>query len=83
MSESYSATGLNSSQEKVAALAARGLTNREIAEHIGMAEHTVRTYVSQILSITGCSNRTDLAVRFQAGQFPVSGQPEMTEDFAL
>ena len=40
----------------------RGLSNKEIAEHIGLSEGTVRNYISTVLSKTGLRDRTQLAI---------------------
>jgi two-component system, NarL family, response regulator DevR len=39
-----------------------GLTNREIAAELKLAEKTVRNYVTNILAKVGVRNRTQLAV---------------------
>ena len=41
---------------------ARGLSNRAIAEELGMAERTARTHVSNILAKLGLSSRTQAAL---------------------
>lgn len=41
----------------------RGMTNREIAEALGISEYTVKNHVKSILQKLGCENRTQL-VRF-------------------
>ena len=40
----------------------RGMSNKEIAEHIGLSEGTVRNYISTVLSKTGLRDRTQLAI---------------------
>lgn len=37
--------------------------NKEIARRLRLSDLTVRTYVSQILTLTGCSSRSELAVK--------------------
>ncbi|MFT9487067.1 MAG: response regulator [Tepidibacillus sp.] len=50
------------SQEKeVLRLLAQGLTNKEIAEELGLVEKTVRNYVSQILAKLEVKNRIEAA----------------------
>jgi DNA-binding NarL/FixJ family response regulator len=41
---------------------ARGLSNRAIAEDLGIAERTARTHVSNILSKLGLTSRTQAAL---------------------
>ncbi len=43
-------------------LLAEGLTNRQIAERVHLAEKTVKNYISSILSKLGMSRRTEAAV---------------------
>ena len=45
---------------------AAGLTNRQIAEHLGLAEKTVKNYVSGLLAKLGMERRTQAAV-YRAG----------------
>jgi len=46
---------------------AAGLTNRQIAEHLGLAEKTVKNYVSGLLAKLGMERRTQAAV-YRANQ---------------
>lgn len=53
----------------------RGMTNREIAEALGISEYTVKNHVKSILQKLGCENRTQL-VRFaleRANRIPREG----------
>ena len=43
-------------------LIADGLTNRQIGEELGLAEKTVKNYVSSLLSKLGLERRTQAAV---------------------
>lgn len=45
----------------MAGLLGQGLTNREIAERVFLAEKTVRNYVSNVLAKLGMKNRTQVA----------------------
>ena len=46
----------------------RGRTNKEIAEHLGIAIATVKLHVQAILSATGARNRTEVVSRMASGQ---------------
>ncbi len=53
---------------------ARGLSNREIAEELGIAERTARTHVSNILAKLGLASRTQAALfAVQHGLVPGGG----------
>jgi two-component system response regulator DevR len=53
---------LNLRERQVLALIADGLTNRQIGEHLGLAEKTVKNYVSGLLSKLGFERRTQAAI---------------------
>ena len=53
---------LSQQQERVLELIVEGLSNREIAERLGLAEKTVKNYVSAILDKLGLRSRTQAAV---------------------
>jgi two-component system, NarL family, response regulator DevR len=53
---------LSQQQERVLELIVEGLSNREIAERLGLAEKTVKNYVSAILDKMGLKSRTQAAV---------------------
>jgi DNA-binding NarL/FixJ family response regulator len=66
--------GLSPQQEKVLQLIVEGLTNREIAERLELAEKTVKNYVSAILDKLGVRSRTQAAVyRTKQGEDGSSG----------
>ena len=48
-------------ESDVAALVARGCTDRDIARILGIGFGTVRTHITNAMSKTGCSNRAELA----------------------
>jgi len=52
---------LTAREREVAALIARGLSNRQIAQELVIADGTVNIHVSNILSKLGCSSRTQVA----------------------
>jgi len=57
---------LTALEKQIVILVAQGHTNREIAKKLGLAEQTVRNYLSAIYAKTGAKNRvrlTRLALR--------------------
>jgi predicted ATPase/DNA-binding SARP family transcriptional activator/DNA-binding CsgD family transcriptional regulator len=48
-------------EREVAALVARGLTNRQIAQELAITERTVETHVSKVLRKLGLGSRTQIA----------------------
>jgi DNA-binding NarL/FixJ family response regulator len=54
--------GLTGQERRILDLLADGLTNRQIAEELFLAEKTVKNYVSNLLSKMGMSRRTEAAV---------------------
>ena len=53
---------LSEQERKILDLIAEGLTNRQIGEHMFLAEKTVKNYVSNLLSKLGMERRTEAAV---------------------
>ena len=53
---------LTDQERKILALIAEGLTNRQIAESMFLAEKTVKNYVSNLLAKLGMERRTEAAV---------------------
>jgi DNA-binding NarL/FixJ family response regulator len=53
---------LTGQERKILALIAEGLTNRQIAERMFLAEKTVKNYVSNLLAKLGMQRRTQAAV---------------------
>ena len=53
---------LTKRQHDVVECLARGLTNSEIADHLGLSESTIRVHVSTILDRLQLNNRTQVAV---------------------
>jgi DNA-binding NarL/FixJ family response regulator len=53
---------LTEQERRILALLAEGLTNRQIAERMYLAEKTVKNYVSNLLAKLGMSRRTEAAV---------------------
>ena len=53
--------GLTDQERKILDLIAEGLTNRQIGERMFLAEKTIKTYVSNLLSKLGMSRRSEAA----------------------
>ena len=60
--ESSPVRKLSPQEERILGLISEGLTNREIAERLHLAEQTVKNYVSRLLSKLGVARRTQAAV---------------------
>jgi len=56
--------GLTARERQILEQIAEGKTNREIGDHLHLAEGTVRNQVSQILAKLGVGSRAEAAVRF-------------------
>jgi non-specific serine/threonine protein kinase len=59
-------------EHEVTELIAGGLTNRQIAERLFIAQRTVDTHVGHILAKLGCSNRSQAAVLIGGRRPPVA-----------
>ncbi len=72
-------------ERQVGKLVARGLTNRDIAEELGLSEHTVKNYLLVMFEKLNVSTRVELALLFvgssEARQ--PSGGPEAEGDAAI
>jgi two-component system response regulator DevR len=55
--------GLTGQEQRVFELLADGLTNRVIADRLGLAEKTVKNYVSNVLAKLGMVRRTEAVVQ--------------------
>lgn len=55
---------LSRKQSQILFLLCKGLRNSEVARNVGLAERTVKGYVSQLLLIFDVTNRTELVGRF-------------------
>jgi DNA-binding CsgD family transcriptional regulator len=53
---------LTARQAEVLRLVAQGLSNAEIARRLGLSLEGVKTHVSHLLLLTGCSRRVQLVV---------------------
>jgi two-component system response regulator DevR len=54
--------GLTEQEQKILELIGEGLTNRQIAERMFLAEKTVKNYVSSMLAKLGLTSRTQAAI---------------------
>jgi DNA-binding NarL/FixJ family response regulator len=54
--------GLTTQEQKILDLIGEGLTNRQIAERMYLAEKTVKNYVSSLLAKLGLASRTQAAI---------------------
>jgi len=59
---------LTEREAEIAALIARGLSNREIARELFMSEGTIKNYISSILGKTGLEHRTQIAIYYLTGK---------------
>src|SRR6185437_14806023 len=50
---------LSGREAEILRLVADGLTNREIGSTLSISEHTAAKHISNILTKTGCANRTE------------------------
>lgn len=71
--DTFDSLGLR--EHQIVALIADGLTNREIAERIGLAEKTVKNYVSSLLSKLGLEHRTQAAIMHLKHTQSLDGAP--------
>ena len=59
--------GVSPREEEVLELLANGLTDREIAQRLGISPRTVETHVGSLLSKLGVRNRAQAARRYREG----------------
>ncbi len=64
---------LGAMEERIVALIAEGLSNREIAQAVYLSEGTVKNYISIILDKLGLRDRTQIAVFYLTGKMPPPG----------
>jgi DNA-binding NarL/FixJ family response regulator len=61
--------GLTPRQQEVALMVTQGLTNKAIAQHLGISERTVKAHLTAIFERTSLQSRTELALS-------LSGHPQ-------
>ena len=62
----YGSRRLSRRQLRVIELVARGMKNREVAQELGIGEHVVRNYLTNIYDRIGVNNRVELALWYEA-----------------
>ena len=66
---------LSGREQQILELIAQGLTNRQIGEHLSLAEKTVKNYVSGVLAKLGLERRTQAAVLRLGGTVETPREP--------
>jgi DNA-binding NarL/FixJ family response regulator len=70
---------LSAREEDIVGLVADGLTNRQIAEHLKLSEHTVKNYLFNVFEKLGVSTRVELVLytlsRNSARSAPIPSNP--------
>jgi TolB-like protein/Flp pilus assembly protein TadD len=74
------AGALTARQREVLELAAKGLTNPEIAELLEISPGTVKVHMAAIYRILDVTNRTEAAVALQKQQAVVPESPQLSQD---
>jgi DNA-binding NarL/FixJ family response regulator len=64
MTEITTGSKLTPRESQVAALAARGLTNRQIGQQIGLSPLTVSNYLKKVFAKAGVQSRIELAWQY-------------------
>jgi DNA-binding NarL/FixJ family response regulator len=67
-------TGLSEREREILLLLARGLSNREIAEHVHLSEATIKTHVASVLAKLQVRDRVRaVIVAYESGLVVPSG----------
>ena len=72
------AADLTARQQEVAGLVARGLTNKQIANRLGISRYTAETHVRNILERLGAASRAEIATWYARQAAAGSGMPVST-----
>jgi predicted ATPase/class 3 adenylate cyclase/DNA-binding CsgD family transcriptional regulator len=72
------AADLTTRQQEVAGLVARGLTNKQIANRLGISRYTAETHVRNILERLGAASRAEIATWYARQPAAGSGMPVST-----
>lgn len=75
--------GLTPQQQRIAELMIEGRANRAIAQHLGIAENTVKAHVATVLRRLGLHSRVQLAVMNQPPHKPAGPAEEADDDLDL
>jgi two-component system nitrate/nitrite response regulator NarL len=70
---------LSARELQVVKCAARGKTNKAIAEELGLSEHTVKNYMFRAFEKLGVSNRIELLFCLTQGGYRTKSAPEPSE----
>jgi DNA-binding NarL/FixJ family response regulator len=72
---------LTKRERDLATLIAEGMTNRDIANRLGLTENTVRNYLQHVFDKVGCSTRAELMLYwiYRSQQVPGAGLAESEE----
>lgn len=72
VSANHKPVKLSPRMAEVLPLIAEGLTNKEIASHLGLGEETVKTHIRNALAVLGAGNRAHAVRRmYETGQWEV------------
>lgn len=78
------ATLLSRREQEVVRCVAEGLSNREIAQRLGLTEHTVKNYLFRIFDKLGVSKRVEVVLyAYSLGNAPVSSDTPVTDKTTL
>ncbi len=69
---------LTARQREVAELVARGFTNKQIAQRLGISRFTAETHVRNILERLGAASRSEIATWFASQPLGEAGTPLRT-----
>jgi DNA-binding NarL/FixJ family response regulator len=71
---------LSARERQVVQYLAAGMTNREIAESLGLSRHTIKNYLFRIFDKLGVSSRTELMYLTMNNSHPREEQPPTKEE---
>jgi DNA-binding NarL/FixJ family response regulator len=72
---------LSQREMEILRLVVKGMSNKEIAYHLGISHQTVKNHITAILSKLGVADRTQAAVyALRRGWVPLHSEPEETDE---